>query len=508
MGYDTGTPAAKRAAVEGASHIYVDGLSNKQFPQYKSLTCDFAAWFRYIIPHALDKNTSPTDAIRHFLWPSLFSVKKEDTIIPSIPTLRYVVFCFDNGALIPEMRHIFYDEKRYKKEDRAPRADEVKIDGRIFKRHETPIDDDEVALITEDSMPATWIRVLNSPKGKSKLWFALIESLKRVIAENNENYPDTVFVIDGCDNQRWMSVPEHLKHDNISECMTPLTYGEGDLKFLHWAIFLEHMKQTPVLQVSVDWDTIIAATLYNTSIHALVSIIYVAPTDSGTFLYDATRVASTLTSTTARTWIQPKEAYEIIDIGVIVKRHPDIVKRYELYMLMLCNGGVDYCDGVARFGFTESTILPLLTKFHADPTTMPKWLQIGISRKNPFQRILSVDAGKFVQMLMMQGPYFKSKAMKASTSEFNREFRNMLWCLCYAGGWDFLRKPGGPGIPDYDTAMFFDPVKYPLLQIPLEQHVHVSNVVLIREECPITSLSDLPYTPCYSFVQEQIERMK
>lgn len=501
MGYGADAEAKR---ILGGSVVLRGGKTNPGYQKYRSIAVDVPAWFRKVVPFTCSKDTSPMDAMRKMFWSSLMVYYTDEGFSrPALPKLAYAVFAFDDGR-IPTMRERFYQERRYKADVGDPSASEVRVGDRIFLRDECPIADDLVDKITAHNMPADWQCVWNSHKGKSKLWKVLVECLKVVIKENVGRYGGTFFMIDDNVGERWVYPlidPENV--NRIEHGMPELYYGEADQKVLHMSLYLEGCGAGPVLLVTIDWDLHLTMVLHNADVDILIARVFTSVLDPDeSFVFDPDRVALTKASVSKKDWARGGtiNSFEIIRNSVILARYPTLEKRYEVVMIMLANGGVDYCLGLARFGFTKSPIVKLLnaykTKYgvktdeeleaerfeaalleerHAamlvdgeeewdseDERVEKKesfeWVQpfitLPVDVDDVACRHMIFDTAAFLANCRVVGPKRGSKLLNAKCADVNKELHDMLWSLRYFGGWDLQLLPGGPVPPDYTKPAF------------------------------------------------------
>ena len=87
-------------------------------------------------------------------------------------------FHFDSAHLIPPERQAFLQSIRYKPVERDVFPEEIKIDGRIYRRGQEPATKDEVKAMSRDSIPVSYQRMWASRAGKAKLWGIIAELLQ------------------------------------------------------------------------------------------------------------------------------------------------------------------------------------------------------------------------------------------------------------------------------------------------------------------------------------------
>jgi hypothetical protein len=507
MGWDTGTPEGKRNSVPGASMIYPRGKRHAQMHAYKAVVIDVNAWYRAAVPKTLPQDTSPLEATARIFWTSIFTyADAAGHSHQTMPNLEYVTFCFDDGAKLPEMRHIFHAEKRYAPDDRCPRADERKCpkDGKIYKRDEYPIDDELIDEITMTSLPAKWACVWNNNKGKNKLWSVIIECIKHIIHAAQRTHPGAVYIIDENHGDRWVHPVIDADNPNLVENgMAPLWYGEADLKALHWSLYYEGCGLSKVFFITNDWDSVLTSLIHDAAIDILIATPHTRVDEPGSpFLYDASRVAA---RSPKLEWNgRSDRSFEIIHMDVLLKRYPSMERRYEILMVLFCNGGVDYCDGLSKFGYSERTALSMLDVCNSGKA--PKWISFTADPESPGKRRMEFNPAGFVNLMQFCGPRNKSKAWQsASTIAFNKELHDMLFCVTYFAGWDSQACPGGPGVPDYDAVRFVNHDILPTMGTVYNSPRTLAKRHVLVETTATPHLYVWPYPLLYSFPRVQID---
>lgn len=453
MGWTTSTSEAKRWFIQKACMVVTGLVRSVYYSEFKALVCDTSAWARSVMPWNATTELTPSKMMTNMFWPSLMMYKNDEgEWRVGLPRLQYCVFCFDDKN-IPEMRRIFHQEERYKTELREPRADEVKIDGRIYRRGEEPMPDEEIDLIKPDSVPYPWARMWNNHKAKERLWSVIVQCLKDKIAMEQHYYPNTIFVIEDNMCGKWVyPVVDQGNTERIEYGMHELNYGEADSKALQWSAYLDACGIDRVLLATNDWDLVLAQMLYDTRVVTLQGKVYVsAKSPSTPFQYSDDKVALSQKSVVKKSWCDQgyTEAYEFIENATIVKQYKTMDQRYEAAIIMMCDGGVDYCKGVARFGFTEQKILSF-HRAHLEGKTRP-FLKTIVDPKRPLRRGILFDAQMFLKNLRDHGPKSGSKVLNGSPDDFNAEIHKLLWCVSYFAGWNIQDLPAGPCLPDYDV---------------------------------------------------------
>ena len=134
------------------------------------------------------------------------------------------------------------------------------------------------------SMPKWWPCFWNSAKGKYALWQMVEESIKEYL-RSGWGRRGVQYIIDAQDGRRWA-------YPAVDITMPALNYGEGDMKSILWAT--HYAREDPVLVMTIDWDVILAVSLYTANIHVWIGTVFADRDDAATLMwYDETRVKLT-----------------------------------------------------------------------------------------------------------------------------------------------------------------------------------------------------------------------
>lgn len=315
-------------------------------------------------------------------------------------------FHFDSAHLIPPERQEFLQCIRYKEVERDVFPEEVKIDGRIYRRGQEPATKEEVKLMTRDFMPVSYQRMWSSRQGKAKLW--------RIISDLLIEFADKLTA----KNTKYIIEPPQGGRITIPKCKSETkNWGEADQKAT--ALVRELIKTEPESTISVctiDWDMIIAGTCcFNKNVNVKISRIYREKNTSNLFF----SAVSAKNKSTER-------VNEYI--------YPALVGPQSCAWWMLALGGVDYCKGLTRFGFTSASILELIQEEGIKPLILKKNRMYGIDLKAVFSQL------KKMRVL---------RRKVECPREFMREIKAMTFCMLYFLGCGEMNPRAGPDMSTF-----------------------------------------------------------
>ena len=475
MGYGA-TPNGKRQLFP-ASRLHVRPTKHDGQIEYGVVTVDLAALFRKLVPFDLGADVSPYKAVSTIFLPAVHRIKA-----------KTIVFCFDSPHLVPEMRKIFHAERRYAKAEKEPGPHEIRCpeDGRNYHVDKYPASAADIEGLTMHSMPKWWPCFWNSAKGKYALWQMVEESIKEYL-RSGWGRRGVQYIIDAQDGRRWA-------YPAVDITMPALNYGEGDMKSILWAT--HYARESPVLVMTIDWDVILAVSLYAANIHVWIGTVFADREDAATLdQYDETKVKLTRKGGQQRWGADRATAMlEILEMPRIQLRTRTM--RMHAVMVALACGGVDYCYGLSKFGFSEKRILPLAHELRESGYPNP-WLQSAYDDSDPYRRYLRFYPGNFIRALSSA---WEPRKCKGTLKELEAELLNMLYCVTYFIGFDSQRAPAGP-LPPQHRPLF-----------PKGTHVHdvVHNPdgveVLVEEYYPADERT-LPHPPSHSYDGEQLEHL-
>lgn len=290
-------------------------------------------------------------------------------------------FAFDSPDRVPEARLTYLATERYAKSvDHGCKA------------------------FTADFMEATWPEVWASASAKRMMW-ELVASLLY----------DTAMQL-GAPNVKYIVDPPAGPILRCPREDGPLRYsnfGEADLKA---ALFATEQAVGEVVVYTIDWDMVVQGVAVMPS---NVVVDLGATWRDGAKQYFSKRNAPS-TAVRVRERIRP----------FIFSGRERLSKAF----LLLAAAGVDYCDGLKRFGYREADMVNLLTL--SPPRFL--WREDGIYH---------FDVNTFVKHMRSVKP---TRARSSDIAEFNKEIGRMLFCVLYfafAGRWEAR---GGPVLPEHN----------------------------------------------------------
>lgn len=501
MGY--GASAKGKRALFTASRIHAKERDNpgpSVLNEYKHATIDVAAVYRKVVPFDLGADTSVMTAVRTMFMP----------IIHQFSGLKVIVLCFDSPDFIPEVRKTFHVQRRYVAHDKPPKPGErrCEADGRNYTEDKYPVDDAQIEALTMSHTPCPWPKFWNSSRGKAKLWSTIQDCIKYVLQYEGGARRGVQYIIDTVENKRWC-FPAPIRP--IS--MPPTTYGEGDLKSIAWANHFSEDSPAPVLLMTIDWDVILALLLYNSAIHVWIGTVYVEEAQFGAMTWFAEESMQLTRRGGIKIWGQSKiqQTLEIMEIPRLIQVGGEPLSRLErqhLLMLSLCAGGVDYCYGLKDYGFSESDMIELVKKHRAQRFRV-QFLKNKYDPDHPLERHLEFNPGAFLSVI--ECAWNANKCKHVLLDEFIHEIHNILFCVCYFGGYDSQRKPGGPLPPTPDMGLFgFEPQTMTVLFRMVRKCPDPSRLfppIILSETHPHTTLETLGHHPSVSYDGDQLERI-
>lgn len=349
-------------------------------PQFETVIVDMNAVCRRDFAWSTN-GISPVQAIGRF-W------KKH---VLSHPQCTLFYFAFDSSDRIPEIRQHFLRTVRY-------------------ARPSAPV---QVEPFSALELNNTWLEIWSSSSGKSTMWRLLAECLYDHIRQKGA--PDVAYVIDPPTGGVL-----HCPRDP-SGVARYSNYGEADMKA---ALFANEQARGLTLVKTIDWDMIVQGVAVM-SPNVFVDIGTVWEKDAQKYF---SKKAAPAGAARVTEYIQPNAVTSN--------------ERLSQAFLMLCAAGVDYCDGLKRFGYGERNMVQLLA-----------------AQGEPFITVLddvyTFDVNAFKRRLAAVTP---ARARCKDREELNAEMQRMWWCILYFVFVGRNRTRGGPRwdevtfFPDGDTA--------------------------------------------------------
>lgn len=322
--------------------------------------------------------------------------------VDACPEVEVFGFHFDSPSLIPEARRVFLREVRYARPeiDRDVGAEEVVVDGRIYRRGSEPADAAQVGQLTADYVPTSYARLWASPAGKARLWTIVAELL--VEFARALTAPNTVYVVEPPGGGR-RTVPA-----DAGAQVCPHNWGEADQKAVAFAV--EHEPKT-VLVSTIDWDMVIAGCCaFNDRVTVKIARVFQG-LESGAIFF-------------SKTGAKHEKSRRVTEYVT-----PALIGAGSSAWWMLAVGGVDYCDGLVRFGFPAADLSELVP----DAAHIVEHGAAGVT----------VHLAPVFQRLSAIRPV---RRKVDSPAEFAAELRRMVFCVLYFCGCGAQAPRGGPSV--------------------------------------------------------------
>lgn len=330
---------------------------------------------------------------------------------------RYFGFYCDSSDRVPLERQTFLRERRYAPSSRPPTANQVQVDGRNYTRGTEPVQSDLVQKITADSIPAPWPRLWNSAGGKAKLWEVIADCIRDKVLRFAA--PNTQYVIDPPRGPVW-SYPAGIEKNH--------NYGEADSKCAEAA--LEIASASPhytVVVKTIDWDMLVSGLYFPPNVIVSIGVVYVDG-ENEVVAYSKQKAPSSA-----------HRVAEIVQPGRLSETNPATASFW-----LLAAVGVDYCDGLKRFGWKEGPMLEMLPHVLAEPF---------ISVENPIgggarRAVLDVKTLQKHLEATQRRVTRGARATNNSLADFQKELDRIWYCTLYYAGFDPQRDRGGPLLQD------------------------------------------------------------
>jgi len=308
-------------------------------------------------------------------------------------------FHFDSAHLIPPERQAFLQSIRYKPTERDVFPEEIKIDGRIYRRGQEPATGEEVKAMSRDSIPVSYQRMWASRAGKAKLWRIIAELLQefafRLTAKN------TSYIIEPPSGGRFC-IPGTKSHVH--------NWGEADQKAVALANELSG-NGLSVTVCTIDWDMIIAGLCcFTDKVFVRIARLYKERETNNVFF-----------SAKAASGKQVDRVFEYVC--------PAKIGNPSQAWWLLALGGVDYCKGLTRFGFSGNQILELIQEPADGTILLKKKKSVGVNLPLIFELLSSFTI---------------LRRKVTCPNAFAEEIKAMTFCMLYFTGCGKFRDRAGP----------------------------------------------------------------
>lgn len=313
------------------------------------------------------------------------------------PTAKRFVFCWDTASLLPEVRRDFLKNERYPTTNNVPKEDEVKIDGRLFKKNKIVTDDEIGEMKSVIVLDRTWTH----PRAKKILMQLLADTLIQYIRSCNKEGVVYEFDLPNGD----------IIHVPYVVCDRVHNFGEADCK-----VALAAKEATDAgfktLVCTIDWDMVLQLMVLKSDADIAVSKLWI--NKMGDLAYS---------SASAKKIKARGRVHEIVNP---IKMYPDSLSTA---FLMMCIGGVDYCKGFKRFGYRMEAFMELMGK--------------TLVTDNGFTMVFHMNVLGH-HLLSCKPRLRKSHCVM----DFKKELGDVIFCVLYFAGIGGTNKIGGPEKPD------------------------------------------------------------
>ena len=308
------------------------------------------------------------------------------------PGTRRFVFCFDDAALVPDARHVFYKEKRYRPASSSPGKNQVlHTDGRIYDINDIPAPDDSEISPTwcPYSGKYLWSRVWSNPVLKEKLWLTIAFCLVELLSSEE----DVDFVVDG---------PTSVRQGTFVDANGWTNWGEADAKALHWAFSTEQFGSVCI--ETIDWDMFIQLLLLGTrNIRCRIGTVFTGPDKECYSLVSA-----------RKTGVKMARTHEFLHASLL---NLTLTQRIHAAFWCLLLGGVDYCDGIS------------------DKKTCLAAIQKRSYLGDAFFQLVPGEQREFL---------IDRDAISKKVDVPDDELKRLVYCLLYYLSWNSDCRPAGP----------------------------------------------------------------
>jgi hypothetical protein len=330
--------------------------------------------------YALPSAVSPTQAIQRF-WRKYVSAHSNAT---------FFYFAFDSPDRIPDMRMHFLQNERYT----TPGP---------------PLPPDW--SITARATSLSWQQAFGARESKNKMWSVLAQCLHEHVMQVAS--PGVAYVIDPPSGQR-LAWPLHTT-------LAPNNYGEADLK----AAAVVASCSGPTMFCTIDWDAVVqGALLFPPAAVVNVGRVY----KHGNEITFSKRTAPAGS-------VAVPELVRPAGLPGHTAWSPQC--RWSYTFALMCIGGIDYCEGLKRFGYREKVLTS-----HLGAHGVPEFFTVDGS-----PREIEFDVALFRDWLLPVVPY---RPRSKCARDLSNELVKIVWCVLYLALVDSQRPRAGPAIITVD----------------------------------------------------------
>ena len=284
---------------------------------------------------------------------------------------------------------------------KARAAGKVMVDGVAFERSSLPYTVAEVKALTA-ATPVVWSRLWASSHGKERSWELLYEGM--ALEHHRAGDPRRRFIM-------WLrgqpyEWPYDAGGDGLAGDLCNNTHGEGDQRVCEAARVLSVRGVRDILIQTIDTDM----------------IIQILCTSNWGWKDNGPRGKLNL-----------RLKNETISMGCVFRRLGETAnERCTAAFWCLACGGVDYCRGLTRFGFTTKVLMAMVTARHSDVVRVGDGVT-GLQTHGLMKHLCAMP---------------RRNVKGRSVGEFVEELNSIIFCVVLFSGMSSKREPcGGPVMP-------------------------------------------------------------
>lgn len=321
-----------------------------------------------------------------------------------------VLFCFDRLEFENPRRTQYKSDDRYRSANKSKLANlrpyEIEYKGRVHDKKLAPYSDEEIAEMTQDT-DVNWQRLLNSRRGKEKLYDMVCSSILQYCCEKRVKHRVFIMYADTSVVEYPFPAIDQDAADSVDLArLKMVTYGEGD-QLIYYSCLAFGSDTGTNLIVTGDGDSIVAA-LCVAKPHASYIELKRPSSYSEGFVVDCAKLR------------------EMYGKG---NHHKCLTTAFIFMMISPC----DYNLGFTRFGYTTRSLIDLLEVADDEqPFVFMRGNTLVLSGKR-FKRVLAKCDRRY-----------KSKN-DTCISQFKTEVSNIMFTLALFSLFDGMRlEYGGP----------------------------------------------------------------
>ena len=357
--------------------------------------------------------------------------------IKTVPQLEIVFFCWDNVENHLEERFLFYEKTRYPVATGPPRPGYVisEEDGREHKENEQPMTEEEIANMHINGPPGgSWVRAMKSKKSKQRTWELMADVLRDKMGKQ---YPH-ILCLFGYQDGTIKTDPVGIDVDMVHKYHD--RWGEADQRILHMALLLKETYAKVLIStndndmnlqvLSFDTQNIVIRQLdYYTIEHYEDEQYY-----SKAVAKNAMKVAN-IDSTIIR-------LFQVVDCTKLMQMYPDWNMRLSVQFMAFAINGVDYCQGLGKFGVPPAVCLNII--YGLRKKKLCPFVTITGQR---LTRVITLHVNDYLTAVV-KNDYKKvtkkNRLIYDDIDAYSTYIQRIMFCLIYFSGFDSGRTPPGP----------------------------------------------------------------